>query len=206
MTKQVKWSRCSQLHFASTRLKITFNRMQPAHEYIHFQRIYLSYFFLLPSSLNLHWKGGHTLMTRDGLWLHTSWQMGPTVDYNFFQPRRQWNINTQGLRTSFFKPDVPRAARYLHSGVIPTSDAVWPRLCFLAALAGLRSQWGVLGLVVVGKRADSCLFRAPQRVSARGKNCPGVQVNTEEAEKRVAGSPRGESLFTRSKTDTTHSP
>lgn len=55
-------------------------------------------------------------------------------------------------------------------------------------------------------RVDSCVFRAPERVSAERKNCPGVQVNTEGVEERVASPPRRETLFTGSKTDTTHSP
>lgn len=55
-------------------------------------------------------------------------------------------------------------------------------------------------------RVDSCVFRAPERVSAQRKNCPGVQVNREEAEERVASPLRRETLFTGSKTDTTHSP
>lgn len=48
--------------------------------------------------------------------------------------------------------------------------------------------WGAAG---EGQRADSCLFMAPQRVWTEGENCPGVQVNTEEAEKRVASSSPG---------------
>lgn len=127
-------------------------------------------------------------MTRCSLWLRTVWQMGPTVDYNFLQTSRQRNINTPDLRTSFFKSDVPRAARYLHSGGRPH---VWYRLTssvFLGCTRRIEKPVGG-GVVWVGKRADSCLFRAPRRVWTKGEKL------SRGASKRWGSRETGSELF-----------